>query len=320
MRILSPLNGNSLTISFPIIDREHIKDLVYSPRSNKIFMLLKNKEIWILASDVNPCIVVDVWKRHDETDDECIALTLLEGVDMHTWPHLRTMSAKASTRRRSSVFRRSTTIKREFESLRGETLETQVDIAVDRARAPMKGFSFLIGATPKGQLIVYGRKAKVVYRCPVHQGPISALVTDPCTGTIYSGSLADQTIKMTLFDPTADDVFEVRRTICTHVSPVMICPSPDFLAMATPDGSVSIHSMSLQHPSTPAHAKMEDHNLEVTALIFLRKQNIFLSAGLDGVLKVWDSKGNRLLREIQFADPILGTLAGGCQMLVIHYL
>ncbi len=86
------------------------------------------------------------------------------------------------------------------------------------------------------------------------------------------------------------------------------------LLVGTVDGKVTLHSPGM----LPVLSKNEDHQRHVTQLDFFAPLRLFASAGLDGVIKVWNEY-RELVREIHIGQPVnaaifansLGDLAVG---------
>lgn len=305
IRLLSPISGNTLTIAFPVVDSEQIKSAVYSVRTNKIFLLLHNLEIWVIATNVNPCMVIDIWKRSDDDgDDECTILDLLECNDYEKWPHIA-QSNFPLRRRRNTRQRKASTIAAPPSSLMhgGELLP--------KSTATPRRCTFLIGGTPAGHLIVYGKDSKVVHRMLIHHGEVSSISINSDLGLIATGSVDDQTVRLTQFNPTAQQMFAPLHLLAKNIMPMMLNCSNVFTAIGNNDGTVMIVRTADGHVIR-AHPKVDDHNGAITSLVFLPKQEVFVSSSADGLIKVWQCEENILLRELQFAEPVLGlTRANG---------
>ncbi|KAJ3127358.1 WD repeat-containing protein 87 [Nowakowskiella sp. JEL0407] len=78
IRILCPSNAKAITTNLPLLETDHIKSIAYSSKINRMYMMHESGEIWVAATNFNPCVVVDIWKDglHKE---ECSCIVLFIG-------------------------------------------------------------------------------------------------------------------------------------------------------------------------------------------------------------------------------------------------
>ncbi|KAJ3127432.1 WD repeat-containing protein 87 [Physocladia obscura] len=72
IRIISPISGKVITTCLPLFDMAKVQDFAYSASA-------KTGEIWIIKSNVNPCVVVDIWRRTNNGEDIC-CFCVIEGL------------------------------------------------------------------------------------------------------------------------------------------------------------------------------------------------------------------------------------------------
>ncbi|KAJ3069280.1 hypothetical protein HDU98_007659 [Podochytrium sp. JEL0797] len=78
IRLVNPVSGKVLTTCLPLIEMDKVADVLYAAKSNKMFLLMENGEIWIIGADMNPCIVLDIW-RPSSLVEEITVLCVVEG-------------------------------------------------------------------------------------------------------------------------------------------------------------------------------------------------------------------------------------------------
>ncbi|OUM70464.1 hypothetical protein PIROE2DRAFT_1327, partial [Piromyces sp. E2] len=74
IRLVSPITGEIITTAIPYIDNEVIKDVLYSPALNYLYILKYDGEIWIYSTLTNPCSVVNIWKESKKENITCAKL------------------------------------------------------------------------------------------------------------------------------------------------------------------------------------------------------------------------------------------------------
>ncbi|KAJ3093222.1 vacuolar transporter chaperone [Quaeritorhiza haematococci] len=76
IRLLSPVTGKPLSNMMPLLETDGVSDMVYCSKIDRMFLLLDSGEMWVIATNFNPMLVVDIWrtKASDREDISCIAL------------------------------------------------------------------------------------------------------------------------------------------------------------------------------------------------------------------------------------------------------
>ncbi|KAI9204830.1 uncharacterized protein BJ171DRAFT_598856 [Polychytrium aggregatum] len=86
IRLISPATGKSITTVLPLVESESITALSYCPSIEKLFIMLTNSEIWVIATNVNPCLVVDIWRPNGPIREDCTCICVCDGVFQHHQP------------------------------------------------------------------------------------------------------------------------------------------------------------------------------------------------------------------------------------------
>lgn len=73
-RLSSPQTTKVLTTCIPVHQRSAIRDVAFSPDSEKIFFLLENGDIWVGTTIKNPAIFTDLWKSPPGAPEICTAI------------------------------------------------------------------------------------------------------------------------------------------------------------------------------------------------------------------------------------------------------
>ncbi|KAJ3333313.1 hypothetical protein HDU76_009467 [Blyttiomyces sp. JEL0837] len=75
IRLMSPVSGKILSTCLPLYEMEKAHDVFYCPRIDRIFVLMETNDIWIIASNLNPCAVIDIWNGKNLGEDlSCISM------------------------------------------------------------------------------------------------------------------------------------------------------------------------------------------------------------------------------------------------------
>ncbi|KAI9342775.1 WD40-repeat-containing domain protein [Zopfochytrium polystomum] len=76
-RIISPSTGKLITTLLPLLEVDRFRDTVHSSKIERLFLLTEAHEIWTVATDINPCVVIDIWAANQ--GDELQKLALFDG-------------------------------------------------------------------------------------------------------------------------------------------------------------------------------------------------------------------------------------------------
>ncbi|KAJ3180400.1 hypothetical protein HDU85_004106 [Gaertneriomyces sp. JEL0708] len=79
IRILSPISGKSLTTVVPLLETDYLKCLAYCGKIDRLYLMLDNGEIWVAASNYNPCVVVNIWKSQVAVREDITHITVFDG-------------------------------------------------------------------------------------------------------------------------------------------------------------------------------------------------------------------------------------------------
>ncbi|KAI9222742.1 hypothetical protein BC828DRAFT_377718 [Blastocladiella britannica] len=256
-RLLSPTSGKVLTTCIPAQHTMKAISVTYSPRTNRLFLLMESGDIWVAATDTNPSVMIEHWKVGGAAHEECGLLCAYDG---------------------------TTTVADE---------ETK--------------FTFLFGATANGQLVAYNKYGAVSRRFAVHSTAVTHLIADVKSGLLVSAA-KDHTVRITQVNPTKKDLL-VPKISLSFATPVTTLTTIDFkLLVGCEDGIVSQVNFNLRtgdFRNIPAHARNDDHADLAIVSCGRKRWGLYVTLGIDRVIKVWDS-GNVLVREITFDMPPTG--------------
>ncbi|KNC97404.1 uncharacterized protein SPPG_07330 [Spizellomyces punctatus DAOM BR117] len=79
VRLLSPVNGKAITTALPLLETDYLHDLAYCSKIDRMFFMLENGEIWVMATNFNPCVVVDIWKLGEAVREDCSHIAIFDG-------------------------------------------------------------------------------------------------------------------------------------------------------------------------------------------------------------------------------------------------
>ncbi|KAJ3119369.1 hypothetical protein HK100_000345 [Physocladia obscura] len=79
IRIVSPSSGKVITTSLPLLESDSVKDIAYSSKIDRMFLLVENNEILVIATSINPCIVTDIWASANSARENIKCLLVFEG-------------------------------------------------------------------------------------------------------------------------------------------------------------------------------------------------------------------------------------------------
>ncbi|KAI8837600.1 hypothetical protein BC829DRAFT_421443 [Chytridium lagenaria] len=79
IRLMSPISGKVITTSLPLLETDRLEDLVYCPSIDRLFLLVDSGEVWIIATNLNPCVVVNVWRLPQSAKEDIGCISIYEG-------------------------------------------------------------------------------------------------------------------------------------------------------------------------------------------------------------------------------------------------
>ncbi|KAJ3410783.1 hypothetical protein HDV05_003248 [Chytridiales sp. JEL 0842] len=80
IRLISPISGKVITTSLPLLETDKVVDMAHCAKiAEKLFLLLNNNEIWVVATNVNPCVVIDIWTLTNAAKEDISCLTVWDG-------------------------------------------------------------------------------------------------------------------------------------------------------------------------------------------------------------------------------------------------
>ncbi|KAJ3095138.1 WD repeat-containing protein 87 [Phlyctochytrium planicorne] len=79
IRLLSSVSGKVITTSLPLLETDRVEDLAYCARIDRMFILVENGDIWVIATNVNPCSVVDIWGLPKSAKEDIGCISVFEG-------------------------------------------------------------------------------------------------------------------------------------------------------------------------------------------------------------------------------------------------
>ncbi|KAI9351981.1 hypothetical protein BDR26DRAFT_850159 [Obelidium mucronatum] len=74
IRLVSPVSGKIVTTSLPLLETDCVEAIAYCARIDRMFLLVETGEIWVVATNINPCVVVDIWSPGRSEDIRCIIM------------------------------------------------------------------------------------------------------------------------------------------------------------------------------------------------------------------------------------------------------
>ncbi|KAI9102055.1 hypothetical protein DFS34DRAFT_647837 [Phlyctochytrium arcticum] len=79
IRFISPVNGKAITTALPLLETDNVMDLTVCAKIERMYLMLENGEIWVIATNFNPCVVVDIWKLSEAAKEDCIHVVVFDG-------------------------------------------------------------------------------------------------------------------------------------------------------------------------------------------------------------------------------------------------
>ncbi|KAJ3313586.1 hypothetical protein HDV04_001803 [Boothiomyces sp. JEL0838] len=269
-RILSPVNGRTITANLPLLETDTVRDVAYYSLVDRLFVLLEGGEIWVFRTDQNPCTIVDVWDSSETSIlelklgiENCLFLIVCYGT-----------FSKA-----------------------------------DQAICPnsLKDFGILLGGTKNGHVLVFGHGGKIVDRYQLHFGGFTQMEYDPINHSLITGGL-DEHIRISTVKPLDPNLIQIRIDIQINFIPRILCNMGNIICTTSDDATIHMFEYNLKRQEwriLTGHAKSYDHTQIVTSICCSHALGIFMSISNDNSLRIWNHQ-NKMLREIHFQEPING--------------
>ncbi|RKO92537.1 hypothetical protein BDK51DRAFT_29905, partial [Blyttiomyces helicus] len=293
IRILSPVSGKAITTSLPLLETEYVHVIAYGAKIDRMYLMLESGEVWVVATNFNPCLIVDIWRLSGATQEDCSCIVLYDGRFKESDelpPNYDTSKGYAflfgATRNgQVLIYGRGGVIQDRYQLHNGEITQ----MACDESQ----------------QLLITGGSG-------MYKGvdlPISSYF-DLCAIHTRDSHPAprnqDETIKISEISPTGEEIIQVRIAITTHFVPRVISVLDTTLCVSSDDWTIHMFNFNVNRKEWqeyPAHMRSDDHTDSVTSICSIRKLGLFVTGSKDGTLRLWDTY-NTLLREIQFAEPV----------------
>ncbi|KAJ3035181.1 hypothetical protein HK097_004267, partial [Rhizophlyctis rosea] len=267
MRLVSPVTGKPITTALPLAESEAVLGVAWCAKIDRMYLMLHSGDIWVVATNYNPCVIVDIWHMGGEGSREDVThISIFDG---------------------------------QFHS------SDPVPSSYPKHLATTKGYAFLLAGTRNGQILLYGRKGHVGDRYLLHAGEVTHLSCDVDLGVVVSAG-SDNIIKISTVTPIAEEILQAKISIGTHYVPRLIAVVEATLCSASDDWTTHMYSFDLGRKEwrrVPSHNRTDDHTDTVTAICSLKKLGMFVTISKDGAMKVWDCHNN-LIREILFQEPL----------------
>jgi len=162
-------------------------------------------------------------------------------------------------------------------------------------------FTFLIAGTSKGQLALIQRGGHVFERMHVHEAAVVLLYPSPTDHLLISAG-EDKMVHIFALQPEENEFLTPRRVLNVGFVPTCMATLATYLCLGSADGAVSVYSMRTGRHLI-GHGRTEEHSHVVTSCVAFPLLEIFVTASLDGSLRVWNT-GCVLIREVCFDEPI----------------
>ncbi|KAJ3258953.1 hypothetical protein HK103_003094 [Boothiomyces macroporosus] len=269
-RILSPVNGRTITANLPLLETDTVRDVAYYSLVDRLFVLLEGGEIWVFRTDQNPCTIVDVW---DSSETSILELKL--GIENCLF--LIVCYGTFST--------------------------------ADQAICPnsLKDFGILLGGTKNGHVLVFGHGGKIIDRYQLHFGGFTQMEYDPINHSLITGGL-DEHIRISTIKPLDPNLIQIRIDIQINFIPRILCNMGNIICTTSDDATIHMFEYNLKRQEwriLTGHAKSYDHTQIVTSICCSHALGVFMSISNDNSLRIWNHQ-NKMLREIHFQEPING--------------
>ncbi|KAJ3154514.1 hypothetical protein HDU86_004643 [Geranomyces michiganensis] len=265
IRLLSPVSGKPVTTALPLLETDGVLNNFYRKTcTDRMYLMLESGEIWVVATNANPCIVVDIWRMTESAREDVDHIEIFDG------------RFSPSDEMPSGYDRASG-----FAVLLGTTRNGQVLVYGKRG-----------GVGDRSQLhnseitqILCDEKQQLLFTC----GADEMIKISTVVPTANATALLHQKI--------AISTHMVPKTLA--VAHGVVCASSDDFAIQMYSFDIKTKDWQM----LPSHNRSDDHTDHVTTICPIRKFRLFVSCSRDGSIRVWDSN-NVLLREIQFTEPL----------------
>ncbi|KAJ3157021.1 hypothetical protein HDU89_002431 [Geranomyces variabilis] len=270
IRLLSPVSGKPVTTALPLLETDGVTDLAYCAKIDRMYLMLESGEIWVVATNVNPCIVVDIWRMAESAREDVEHIEIFDG-------------RFSPTDEVPVGYDRATG----FAILLGTTRNGQVLVYGKRG-----------GVGDRSQLhnseitqILCDQKQQLLLTCGADEMiKISTVVPTSNTAALLQQKIAISTHMVPKTMAVADGI---------------VCASSDDFAIQMYLFDIETKGWRM----LASHNRSDDHTDLVTTICPIRKLRLFVSCSRDGSIRVWDSN-NVLIREIQFNEPLRHVCVG----------
>ncbi|KAJ3018594.1 hypothetical protein HKX48_002789 [Thoreauomyces humboldtii] len=265
MRLLSPVSGKPITTMLPLLETDCVVGIAYCAKIERMYLMLESSEIYVVATNANPCIVVDIWRTTESAREDCSHIEIFDGrfsLDDEVPPG----------------YDRATG----FAVLLGTTRNGQVLVfgkrggVVDRCQMHNAEITQLL----------CDQKQQLLFTC----GADEMIKISTVTPASVAGVALLQ-IKIAI------STHMLPKSIA--VSKGIICASSDDFAVQMYVFDIEKKDWRM----LPSHNRSDDHTDQVMAICPIRKLGLFVSCSKDGTIRVWDAN-NALVREIQFQEQL----------------
>ncbi|KAJ3234305.1 hypothetical protein HDU81_001518 [Chytriomyces hyalinus] len=260
IRIVSPVSGKVITTSLPLLETDCVREIAYCPAIDRMFLIVENGEIWVIATSINPCVVVDIWAPDQASRYDVCQLLMYEG-------HLN-----------------------------------ERDVTPPRYNR-QQGFALLLGGTHSGQIYVYGKSGRVVFKNQIHFGSITQML---CSNNLLFSGGHDAMIYISEVNPLSACVISPIIGVNTVVVPKAFNVLDTIICCAGEDHKTRMFGFILKTKSAsaiPPHNRSDDHVDTVTSVCPIPLLGLFVTTSRDCTIRIWDMF-NSLVREIKFHDPL----------------
>ena len=284
VRLISPVNGKTLTVGFPVHRDIVIIEAVYDHHAEVVYLLSKTGNVITYAVNTNPGRVIGICKQ-SKLEDQCLVIAGFEIYNMQRTPN--------PLEERHSLFDSP----EKFMLLGGSNSGQIVQITVNGATGLEKVVT-QAHAAPIISLRVDTQRMQVITTAKDHKLKIwkaYARKHTEDTANILILSSCKSSLALYLVS-----VVELDSSLTTFYT-----PSIDFENQII--GLGAYNGIYRFAPDGRALAKpldnMEDEGNEVTGISFLPNFRLWATGCFSGSVKIWDEEG-LLVREIQFSEPI----------------
>ncbi|TPX76254.1 hypothetical protein CcCBS67573_g02463 [Chytriomyces confervae] len=260
IRIVSAVSGKVITTSLPLLETDCVREIAYCPAIDRMFLIVENGEIWVIATNINPCVVVDIWTPDQASRYDVCQLLMYGG-------HLN-----------------------------------ESDVTPPRYNR-QQGFALLLGGTHSGQIYVYGKTGRVVFKNQIHFGSVTQML---CSNNLLFSGGHDAMIYISEVNPLSACVISPIIGVNTVVVPKAFNVLDTIICCAGEDHKTRMFGFVLKTKSAsaiPPHNRSDDHVDTVTSVCPIPLLGLFVTTSRDCTIRIWDMF-NSLVREIKFHDPL----------------